>query len=332
MTAGGAERVMSIMANHWADKGRAVTLITADDGSSPPFYALRPHVAHVALGVLRKSRNPFQAIRNNFRYVLRLRRAIQESRPDVVVSFITECNIRTLLATIGLPVPVVVSERNDPRRYQIGKVRQLLRKWLYARARCVVAQTQEAKEYFPPTLRERISVIPNPVLEPGEEARAADAAHPPTVVSIGRLVAQKGFDVLIRAFAQISEEHPGWRLKIIGEGPLRRQLEDEAQRLGVARWEGFPNALCEAMALGLPVVATSCSAGPTEIVQDGVNGLLVPVDDELALGAAMDKLMADEELRRRLGSSAVEVTKRYGVERVMQHWESVLFSPREVSA
>jgi glycosyltransferase involved in cell wall biosynthesis len=167
---------------------------------------------------------------------------------------------------------------------------------------------------------------------------------------MGRLSREKGFDVLMRAFARCAATRPDWSLLIAGEGEERAHLVDLRGRLGLAarvrlpgrvadpggllrradlfvlpsRHEGFPNALLEAMACGLPVVAFDCPSGPAEIVRPGQDGLLVPACDEEALAAAMRRLMDDEAERRRLGARAVEVLERFGLDRVMAAWETVV--------
>ena len=169
----------------------------------------------------------------------------------------------------------------------------------------------------------------------------------PRVVAAGRLVPQKGFDVLLRAFARV--DAPDWDLVIFGEGPERARLEALRASLGLhdrvrlagtsdvladelarsslfvlaSRFEGFPNVLCEAMAVGLPVIATRCPAGPEEIVRDGVDGRLVGVDDVAGLARAMQELMTSPDTRARMSAASREVSERYGLARVVAEWDGV---------
>jgi glycosyltransferase involved in cell wall biosynthesis len=173
---------------------------------------------------------------------------------------------------------------------------------------------------------------------------------------VGRLSPEKGFDVLVRAFARIAPWFPDWTLQILGTGPQRGQLEDLADSLGVrdnvrwagwveepesallesgvfvlpSRYEGFPNALLEAMACGLPCIASACDSGPAEIIRDGVDGLLVPPENVDALADALRQLVSDEDKRARLGRHAVEVTSRFSREAFFGRWEEALRLPDRI--
>lgn len=350
LTPGGAERVITTMANYWSNRGWNVTLLTFDDGGAPPFYELDPRVVHHSLGIAAASANAIAALLNNFSRLSRLRQAIRASRPEAVISFMDRTNVVTLLATWGMGLPVVVSERNDPAQSKIGRVWSGLRFFTYHLASRLVVQTERAGAFFPPSIRHRSMVIPNPVVRPELGATSLYRLKQPAIVAMGRLVEQKGFDLLIGAFARLKERHPTWSLTIIGEGPLRPSLELLAASHGIqdrvafpgrikdpqavlaqadifvlsSRFEGFPNALCEAMACGLPVISTDCPSGPCEIIRDTYDGLLVQPNDETALATAMDRLMSDTSFRERLSKRAVEVTQRFGIERVMDSWEHLL--------
>ncbi len=343
---------MSIMANYWAARDREITLITLASEETD-FYALHPGVKRVALGLRAKSTSLWESLRNNLRRLKCLRREIQLSEPDVVVSFIDSMNVLTLLASTGLSVPVVVSERNDPRQQHLGRIWAASRRSLYPKASAMVVQTDRVGCWAQRFIRkESIFTIPNPVMpplhEPGDTVYPSHSVH--TAVAMGRLHPQKGFDLLIRAFAQCVAKHPDWSLIILGEGAERENLKALACELGIStrvsmpgrikepgkllrhmdlfimssRYEGFPNALLEAMAYGLPVVSFDCPSGPREIVRDGVDGILVKNADVRALAATMERLMVDEAERKRLGSRAVKVTERFGLEKVMRTWEDVL--------
>ena len=351
MSAGGAERAMATMANYWAAGQQAVTLLTFDDGKIPSFYELNPGVVHRPLGIASDSRGVLSAIRNNFRRVSALRRAIRESKPDVIVSLMTPSNVLTILASRGLGIPVVVEEQVDPAKHFAGRAWDLLRRWTYAHASALVILAERSLNFFPPKLRALCHVIPNPiVVTPPACPRLLINGGARRVVAMGRLDRQKGFDLLLEAFGRISPAHPEWDLEIWGEGPQRAALEALVSRLQLAtrvrlpgltdrphetfrqcdlfvlssRYEGFPLVLCEALACGLPVISFDCPTGPREIVRHGIDGVLVPAEDVDSLAAALDGLMRDEAKRLRLGKSAPEVLRRFGAQVVMQQWDELL--------
>ena len=349
--AGGAERVMSVMANYWAERGEDITLITLSS-QSDDWYKLDHRVKRVGLGILSTSTHIGQAIRHNIRRVICLRQALRRAHPDMVISFLDTTNVLTLMASWGLGIPVIVSERNDPNQRSIGMAWNGLRSLLYRHADAVVVQSCAIRDW---ALRlqgiKAIHVIPNPVnpIRNGSEQASSHHGSSHTIVAMGRLVRQKGFDILIEAFGRCAAKHSDWSLVILGEGPERASLQTFAADLGIAnrvslagqfqepatilngadlfvlssRSEGFPNALLEAMACQLPVVSTDCG-GPRNIIRDGVDGILVPPDDVTALADAMDRLMANSDERRRLGTGALEVIERFSVERIMTMWDEAV--------
>ena len=343
---GGAQRVMVTMANHWAAEAWQVTLIALDAGLERSYFPLHPAVRVVYLGVAGESPTPLHGAAANLRRVVALRRAVRASDPHLVISFLSTTNVLTLLATRGLGVPVVVSERGDPRRGNMPRAWRLLRTATYPLAYRLVAQTEAALACFPARIRRRGVVLPNPVALPALPAGEA----PKTVVGVGHLLPVKGFDILIEAFARCTHQHPDWRLVIWGEGADRAKLEALAGRLGIgdrfelaglsttpgawlaaagifvlaSRHEGFPNVLLEAMAAGLPVIAADCPVGGCRaLIEDGKTGLLVPKEQIDAMAAALERLMADPITRQRLGEAARRGTEAYALPRIMERWTAL---------
>ncbi|NER34629.1 MAG: glycosyltransferase family 4 protein [Oscillatoria sp. SIO1A7] len=346
---GGAERVMSSMANYWVERGREITLLTFS--SESPFYSLDSRVNYIPLGIAKKSENVLMAISNNVRRALVLRDAIAKSKSDVVISFMDKVNVITLLATTGLKKPVVVMEQVDPSQYSIGWLWEILRFLTYQKAEQVGVVSKQSVEYFDNLHKDKIFTIPNPAfLQPEDKDLPVLDLQNPCIVAMGRLTFQKGFDILLKAFAKLKDKHTQWKLFILGEGSLRSELEVLSESLSIkhrvsflgkvknpyahlrqanlfvlsSRYEGFPNALCEAMACGLPVVSTDCPTGPKEIIRDGIDGILVANEDVSALSAAMERLMSDEEECQCLANRAVEVTDRFSLEKIMGMWEDLL--------
>lgn len=353
-TIGGAQRVMSLMANYWAAQRHDVTLVSLSPRSED-WFELYPIVKRVSLNLLSVSAHLGQALSRNALRVLRLRDELRQSRPDVVISFMDTTNVLTILASRGLGIPVIISERNDPHRHAMDSswAWDTLRSLLYRRADALVIQTSALRDWGGEMVGDkRVHIIPNPINpvlnDSSKEARHRGSGH--TVVAMGRLVRQKGFDLLIEAFARCAEQHSEWSLVILGEGEERSNLESlivaralqdrvrlagkvpqPSQILGQAdlfvlssRFEGFPNALIEAMACKLGVISTDCPHGPRDIIHDGVDGLLIPPEDVNALAKSMARLMANPIERQRLGDNAVEVLERFSMGNIMSMWDELV--------
>ena len=344
---GGAERVVVLLARELVARGHLCTLVTLDAGT-PDFHEVPAGVERVRVDSSRPSHSWVAAIRNNVANVIALGRALARTQPDVVLAFGDTTNVKTLLAAEASRIPVVVSERVDPSTVDIGREWSVLRRLTYPRAAALVVQTESVHAWgLRMVAVERVAVIGNPV---DLDDDVPTAARNPEIVAIGRLVPQKGFDVLLRAFARVAAEHPQWRVAILGEGPSRRDLEALATTLGVraklelpgqvhdvrarlrrasifalsSRFEGFPNALVEAMAASTAIIATDCPSGPREILRDCADAILTPVDDEAALASALQTMIADPDRRTRCGASARECVDRYAPVAIVDAWESVI--------
>lgn len=347
LSAGGTERIVSLISEHWAERGWRVSILTFEAPGTAAYYPINPSITVEQLGSASSQPSKFGTVRAAVYRAFALRRAFRKSLPDVVVSFLTRTNVLTLLSTRGLSVPVVVSERNNPALQPFGAPWHWLRTLTYPRAFGLVTMTKGALEYFPKKMRRREWVIPNPVELP-EAWQEKRGNH--TLVAVGRLVPQKGFDLLLQAFARAAREAPEWSLTIWGEGPDRAKLERQRDELGLngrvhlpgvterpgiwietadafvlsSRYEGWGIVLLEAMAAGLPVVSFDCEWGPREMISHGADGLLVPAEDVAALSDALLSIMKDDTLRRQLGRAAAEAVKRYSRERVMAEWDNVV--------
>jgi GalNAc-alpha-(1->4)-GalNAc-alpha-(1->3)-diNAcBac-PP-undecaprenol alpha-1,4-N-acetyl-D-galactosaminyltransferase len=352
MTSGGAERVAATLANAWTDRGDRVILVMTYSGVGECHYRLadRVELRHLSKELGSLGRHPWTYVRR----FIALRRIIQAEGADVVVSFLTPVNIAAILATVGMRTPVIVSERVYPPLMPQGWVIESLRKWVYPRSASVVMQTALGADWLAQHIPGADAiVIPNPVTYPvaASKPTLAPESFVPfgrkLLLAVGRLSEQKGFDLLLQAFAKICGEHPLWDLVILGDGPLLPELTEQVRALGLdrracfagragnladwyeradlyvmsSRFEGFPNTLAEAMAHGCPVVAYDCDTGPRELVRDGVDGVLVrPVGDIEALAGALARVINGSALRTQMAENAIDVRERYALERIVQQW------------
>jgi GalNAc-alpha-(1->4)-GalNAc-alpha-(1->3)-diNAcBac-PP-undecaprenol alpha-1,4-N-acetyl-D-galactosaminyltransferase len=293
--------------------------------------------------------------RVNFRLYLdykawALRRALKRVESPVVVALGTSINVITLKACRGLGRRVIISERTDPKRLAMQKTWDSMVRSLYQRADLVTANTRtalsEMREFVEPW---KLAFVPNP-LAPANGNGHAPVLPAPFFLTIGRLVRDKAHDVLLDAFALLGDELEEWRLAVVGDGRLRDALKAQAMSLGVmgrvhwygvvqdpyafyraanifvlpSRVEGTPNALLEAMSCGLPVIVSDGAPGPLELVEDGVTGLVVPVNDAVALASALRRLASDDQLRCRLGEAARARVSEYDLSHALAAWESVV--------
>ena len=339
---------MSHLVTHLSQR-HAIRLLTFESKTTAPFYELPPSVDYL------KTDRLGRGLRRAWRIASRpstIRRQVKAFAPDAIISFTDTTNITTVLACLGLKVPVIISERIDPSQYRIGWAKDFLRARTYPRARLIVVPSSRVAEYFPASLQLKIRIIGNPIqvspLAAGPPGEGSDRRR---VIAVGRYEPQKGFDLLLDAFALIANAYPDWDLLIIGEGPERSRLEAQARRLqlgarvtlkgvvpdvfkelisshlmaSTSRYEGFPNALAEGLAVGLPAVGFSGVSGVEDLIIHEKTGLLVDQRDGAAgFARALSKLMGDRQLRAAAGEAALEHIRRWAPDHVFDLWEDAL--------
>lgn len=355
MYGGGAERVASLLCNHWANKGYEVTLIPTYSGRGRCGYELDPavkldyladHVRFHKIPVIGK------IIR-----LLALRKLIKSRKPDVIISFLTDVNIGVLLATRGLGISVIVSERTYQPMAELGSFLENLRRITYPWANAVVVQTQESRQWQEKiTPKAKVHVIPNPLVFPVTNIPPTRAPAEFTqdgylhILAVGRLNQEKRHIDLIHAMAQLIKQSTKIKLIILGEGKERGTLETAIKTLDLEQYvnlvghvgnlhdwyqvadlyvmssyfEGFPNSLLEAMAYGIPCVSYDCPVGPRSLIKHNVNGLLVPLaEGSNGLATAMHTLIEDSALRDKLGQNALSVRQDLLITTISQKWEEL---------
>lgn len=342
---GGAERVIIQLSKQFHEKGNVVKLITSF--TSEEEYELPSDLERVSLFSQQLVGN---RIRRNYLLIKKLRVLCKRERPDILVSFMQEPNFRSIIATLGLKTKSLISVRNDPEMEYSGKAGHLIAKFILPIANGCVFQTYAAREWFPEKLRKKSKIIFNQVSQDFFSIR-----HIPSneIVVIGRLAEQKNPVLAINAFSLIHNEFPEYILNIYGKGPLKELLENRIHELKLeeyinlmgttnkvpevlgkssvyilcSNYEGLPNALMEAQAVGIACIATNCPCGgPESIIENDVNGILVGVGNQEELYMAMKRVLSDNLYRERLEYNAKIMAKRFEPDIVFNQWNDYIES------
>ena len=362
LAGGGAERVCINLANAWATRGRHVTILTISQNSRPPAYAVDPLVTLRDIGWPRQAQSnelnetavaPVRRLLHeaicpqlipDITILAMLRHAIMMTKPDAVVSFIDKTNLRVIAAMAETRVPVVVCEVTDARRVSLGKL-QNAREALYRYAAAVIAPDPVIAGWFAAKGASALA-IPNLLVPPMPRQRTSNERK--RIVTLSRLSSEKRPEFLVRSFASIASDFPQWDLEIYGLGPPRNFLEHLVEKLArdrvhfhgftnepyevlanadlfvsASRIEGFGNAIWEALACGVPVVAMDAGPPVRALVRHGIDGLIVSQQTMAALANALAELMGDDAKRRAYASRAPEVLERFPFESALEKWDEL---------
>ena len=347
---GGAERVVTNLANQFAKEGYQVIIATEWYGENE--FQIDDAVRRVHVGLREGDEKKHRLLQFLLR-IKYLREFLKIENPDILIPFAQRAIYRGLTAAYFMKIPVLISIRTDPVGHYDARSDKIQIPLLFPRADGCVFQTEGAREFFAPRLQKNSRIILNPIHEkyigvprPGKRSR--------TVVQSGRLVDFKNQPMLIRAFVKVHEKHPDYDLKIYGgdsfdgtkeilenlieenkardyihlmgaSDSLEKDLADAALFAFTSDWEGLPNALMEAMALGLPIVATDCPCGgPRTIMTNETDGLLIPIKDEQALVDGINRLIEKPELAERLGMEARKIVDKANGQAVYEQWRDYI--------
>lgn len=345
LNAGGAERVMVTLANELVLQNNTVTILTLNTESC--FYDLNEKVNINALNVVISKNKLNRIISLPIKEIIRifkLKKFIKKYKPDLILSFLFTTNIMSIILHKLNKIPLIVSERNDPSSY--NKYVKFLCKFLYPTADMVVCQGVEVSKFFLNSKKNNIKVIPNPIYE-GSIATNIPSKRIKKIVAVGRLVPQKNFNLLIDSFYDIANKFPEHTLEIYGTGYLKDDLEKRIELLGLknrvklmglqknimlnvydyelfimsSNFEGFPNALIEAMASGLPVISTDFASGiAREYITNYENGLLIPTNDRESLAEAIEIILSDKNLQNKMSKNNKKIINNLNVKQIMKEW------------
>lgn len=284
------------------------------------------------------------------KYIKRFKRFnkyLKESKPDIIVSFMPEASFFSMLSFENKKITKIISVRNDPKREFKNIVYKVMMKLTYKRADGFVFQTEDAKKYFEKKIQDKSVVIPNPINEKFANINWSEKRNKDLIVSVGRLEKQKNQKLLIQSFKKVLKDIPQAKLKIYGEGSLRAELEEYIKELDIvdkveipgrvenieqyiknagcfvlsSNYEGMPNALMEAMALGMPVVSTDCPCGgPKYLIKNNINGILVDVENIDKMAQAIEKIVLNDEFAKKIGKNAKEIVNRLNPKKINEEW------------
>lgn len=348
MSKGGAERVISNLCNNGLGVDNEMHILTCLKGKSQ--YPLKKDVImHEGFMTLQEYRRQGK-IKTLPVFCREYVNAMKHINPDIVITFLPEpCFIAELCKRKAGKV-LIGSERGNPYFQYQSPVYKRLVSWLYPKSDGFVFQTEGAREYFGRKLQKKSTVIGNPVSIP-DEFRQLPEKRVKEIVSVGRFTPEKNYPLLLKAFQKVAKQADGYVLKIYGKVDENLKLAELSKELGIeekvffmgqvddilaqirnasvfvlsSMSEGMPNALLEAMAIGLPAVATDCpSGGPRQLISDGENGLLVPNDDVDALAAAILRIIGDEHLSHRLSENALKIADEYSEEKICDQWKTYI--------
>lgn len=343
MTFGGAERVISILANLWCDMGHDVSIfITSSNKSS--VYKLNEKVNveyydhYIENGV------------SHFKLISSIRKFVDKEKPDCVLSFMNDVCAYTIISLMGKNLPIIYSERNDPSKTNQRKIDKIFRKIVEFGATHIVFQTEGAKQCYSKKVQRKSSIILNPVELNRIPNRKKEDINYSEIVTVARLEPQKNQELLIDAFNLVSKKHQDVVLKIYGEGSLKNKLQRKIDELGlkdrvflmgakqdVLEWikesycfvltsdfEGLPNSLIEAMSMGIPCISTDCSPGGARQLLGNDRGLIIPCGDKERLAEAINMYLENKDIAMKYGEVAYKLRDEIESHTVAKEWINLI--------
>lgn len=332
---GGAERVISILANKLVERDFDIEILKYHNTEN--LYETNPRIV---INSVEENTNTRKLLTN----IVWLKKHFKENT-NIIISFLAPFNIIALLANTGNNTPIIVADRNDPRRVPSNSIIRFIRDLLYRFADGIALQTKDNKKYFSTAIQNKSIVISNPIDLKEKSGIALKTPKENTIVSVARLEEQKNQKMLIRSFYELKDEFNDYQLVIYGEGSYRNELQSLIDELEMSdrislpghkedvidrivnsklfvlcsNYEGMSNSLIEAMCLGLPVICTKVS-GTSELIINNKNGLLIDINNQRQLTESIRKLLLDNELSNKLATNASKLNGELNSDVICDQW------------
>lgn len=345
LSSGGAERATSSLANYFVSHENEVEIITFNDTDS--FYSLEPEVTVLSaeLGELEQNTS-IKRLVGSFKRIFKIRQLVKSQKLDVLIGMSFAMTWYTVLATAFTATKSIGTERSNPYKYKASHLNTFLRKLFYLFTDGYVFQTNRAADFFGGKKPERDIIIPNAIFNETVYSLSPPDERKKIICASGRLIPLKRFDMLIDAFSKIANKIPQYVLMIFGDGEDRDKLQKQINELGLQKrvlllgatpdavklinyasvfvlcseFEGMPNALLEALAMGVPCISTRCEMGPEELIEDGVNGILTEVGNCKELSDAILKIIENPDLAKSFSENGRKLMKSNSIENISKSW------------
>jgi len=340
----GAERVSSLLINNWAQKGYEIEVIQTQSDDTSLNYDMTDKISYKFV----KSKIHFMPLRR-IDEAVKVSKILKQNPDAIGMAFVRRSILTLALAAFFSGNRIIVSERNDPRSVPKGRIAKSIRNMIFKNANACVFQTQEAMDYFPEKARKKGYIISNPINPDLPQINSGERKK--RIIAVCRLSPQKNLEMLIRAFGSIAHLYPEYTLEIFGEGPERDKLQELIEKLNMERqiilkgfsrtiydemnnskmyvsssnYEGISNSMLEALAMGLPSVVTDCPAGGARmVIKNGINGILVPVNNQEQMSRALSELLGDEDGLKRISLEARKIREEYSIDEIGNQWIKVI--------
>ncbi len=348
--AGGVERMSTLIMNEMVERGHKVVLLTWDPNNANSHYQLNPEIRWHKLNLGSSDVKANWLLR--FKRQLTIRKIVKEIKPSVAIGFQVGTFLAIRLALIGLSIPTIAAERNSPDLFKYlknGGKNRIFSHLALLLSDAVTVQFNSYIDKYPFFLRSRILTISNPVFPSTKTTYPNKGETPiPRILNVGRLSYQKNQLFLIRSFSLIASKYPEWNLTLVGEGEYRKKLEILINEKGLSNrikligavknvdywyqnssffvfpslWEGFPNALVEALREGLPAIGLASTSGVNQLIKNKTNGLLVD-SNEISFASAMEVMITNETFRKNSGKQSSFLTQKYPPNIIFNQWENL---------